>query len=193
MKFDRASPRAWIYFFVTAVNIAVASAISYLVPRRTRKRRRAVLSGHVFNGNLRAFYDTAGREAKGWDFRYVYIDHAAYRSRDTASVAALSALRLDHMIWVTRADVVVTDHGPGIWALLQILRPRVAFVEVWHGVGFKGLGTEFARKMARYRALFAASDWDGRDASGATVSSGVYFCRMVTEGHTTTSQMVLIK
>ncbi len=36
-------------------------------------------------------------------------------------------------------------------------------------------------------------DWDGRDGSGATVSSGVYFCRMVTEGYTTTSQMVLIK
>jgi CDP-glycerol glycerophosphotransferase (TagB/SpsB family) len=168
MKFDRYSPRAWFLFAATALNIVVASVVAILIPRRRQDRRRAVLSGHTFNGNLRAFYDTVGRDATGWEFRYIYIDHDAYLCRDVAEVAALSSLRLGHVIWMARADVVMTDHGPGIWALLQVLRPRIAFVEVWHGVGFKGLRPEFGHIVARYRAVFAASEWDGSDSLGAT-------------------------
>jgi PKD repeat protein len=37
------------------------------------------------------------------------------------------------------------------------------------------------------------ADWDGRDATGATVSSGVYFCRMEAGDYTSAQQMVLIK
>ncbi len=164
MKFDRASPRDWMFFVVTALNILVASVVAPLTPRRSRNRRRGVMSGHVFNGNLRAFYDTVGRDAGGWEFRYIYIDHAGYRSRDADEINAMSSLRLDHVIWMARADVVMTDHGPGIWALLQVLRPRIAFVEVWHGIGFKGLGPDFGQKLARYRNFFAASPWDAHNA-----------------------------
>jgi CDP-glycerol glycerophosphotransferase len=164
MKFDRASPRDWVFFIVTALNILIASVIAFLTPRRNRSRCRGVMSGHVFNGNLRAFYDTAGRQAAGWEFRYIHIDHTAYKSRAADEIDAMSSLRLGDVIWMARADVVMTDHGPGIWTLLQLLRPRIAFVEVWHGVGFKGLGPDFGRKLARYRGFFAASQWDARDA-----------------------------
>ena len=167
MKFDHASPRSWVFFFITALNIVVASAIAILTPRREKTPYHAVMSGHVFNGNLRAFYDTVGRAAEGWEFRYIYIDHTAYGARDADAVVAMSSLRLDHVIWMAKADVIMTDHGPGIWVLLQMLRPNIAFVEVWHGIGFKGLGREFGRKLARYRALFASSEWDGRDSLAA--------------------------
>lgn len=161
MKFDRAKPRVWAYFALTAINVVVASALAYFLPSDLNDRRRGVLSGHLFNGNLRAFYDEVGSTASGWTFRYIYIDYDAYRARDAAEGDALTSLRIDHMIWMARSDVVVTDHGPGIWALLQHLRPGIAFVDVWHGVGFKALGSGFGRKMARYRALFVASEWDG--------------------------------
>jgi hypothetical protein len=161
VKFDRSRPRVWLYFAVTAINILLASAVAYLLPSVSRDRRRGVLSGHLFNGNLRAFYDVAGREAFDWTFRYVYIDYDAYRSREKGEGDTLTSLRIDHMIWIARSDVVMTDHGPGIWKLLQRLRPNLAFVDVWHGVGFKSLGPGFGKKMARYRALFVASEWDG--------------------------------
>ncbi len=183
MKFDRASPRDWIFFVVTALNIVLASVVAFLTPRLSRNRRRGVMSGHVFNGNLRAFYDTVGHDAVGWEFRYIYIDHTAYRSRDAGEVGAMSSLRLDHVIWMARADVVMTDHGPGIWTLLQILRPRVAFVEVWHGVGFKGLGPDFGQKLVRYDAFFAASEWDARDAFGSEGRSGVSGMKAIATGY----------
>ena len=183
MKFDRTSPRDWVFFVVTAVNILVASVVAFLTPRRGRSRCRGVMSGHVFNGNLRAFYDTVGREATGWEFRYIYIDHAAYRSRDVDEVDAMSSLRLGDVIWMARADMVMTDHGPGIWALLQIFRPRIGFVEVWHGVGFKGLGPEFGQKLARYRGFFAASEWDARDALGSEGRRGVSRIKAIPTGY----------
>jgi CDP-glycerol glycerophosphotransferase len=121
------------------------------------------MSGHLFNGNLLVFYDRVGATADGWEFRYVYIDFRAYRMRDPGHVTAWSSQRPDHMVAMARADVVMTDHAPGVWRLLQILRPGIAFVDVWHGVGFKPLGNEYGRKMAGYRALFASSDWDARE------------------------------
>jgi CDP-glycerol glycerophosphotransferase (TagB/SpsB family) len=168
VKFDRSNPKAWIFFLVTAVNIVLAAAIALVLPRRDQ-RKRGTLSGHLFNGNLRAFFDVVGRDADDWEFRYVYIDYGAYRSRRPREGDAMTSLRLDHMIWVARSDVVMTDHAAGIWSLLQRLRPQVAFVDVWHGVGFRPLGGDFGERMARYHALFAASEWD---ASQSYVAEG---------------------
>ncbi len=183
MKFDRANPRDWLFFIVTALNILVASIVAFLTPRLRRNRCRGVMSGHVFNGNLRAFYDTVGHNAAAWEFRYIYIDHTAYRSRDAGEVGAMSSLRLGDVIWMARADLVMTDHGPGIWTLLQLLRPEIAFVEVWHGVGFKGLGSDFGQKLARYRALFAASEWDAHDALGPEGRSAVLRIKAIPTGY----------
>ena len=163
MKFDRTSPLAWAYFLVTAANIVIASVVAAALPRPDGPRR-GVLSGHLYNGNLRVFYDTVGAKATDWVFRYIYIDHGAYLRARSDHPEALSSVRIDHMIWMARADAVMTDHLPGIWALLQVLRPGIAFVDVWHGVGFKALGPELGQKTARYRALFVASDWDARES-----------------------------
>jgi hypothetical protein len=35
--------------------------------------------------------------------------------------------------------------------------------------------------------------WDGRDASGSAVASGVYFYKLVTDGFSDTRKMVLLK
>lgn len=37
------------------------------------------------------------------------------------------------------------------------------------------------------------AEWDGTDASGMEVSSGVYFCRLVADGRTFTQKLVLLK
>ncbi|MCZ6755169.1 MAG: CDP-glycerol glycerophosphotransferase family protein [Gemmatimonadetes bacterium] len=163
MKFDRTSPLVWAYFLVTAANIVIASVVAAVL-RRPDGPRRGVLSGHLYNGNLRVFYDTVGADATDWAFRYIYIDHGAYRAARPNHPEALSSVRIDHMIWMARADVVMTDHLPGIWALLEILRPGIAFVDVWHGIGFKPFGPELGSKTARYRALFVASEWDARES-----------------------------
>ena len=148
MKFDRTSPLAWAYFLVTAANIVIASVVAAALPRPDGPRR-GVLSGHLYNGNLRVFYDTVGAKATDWVFRYIYIDHGAYLRARSDHPEALSSVRIDHMIWMARADAVMTDHLPGIWALLQVLRPGIAFVDVWHGVGFKALGPELGQKTGR--------------------------------------------
>jgi len=36
-------------------------------------------------------------------------------------------------------------------------------------------------------------EWNGRDAAGSRVASGVYFCRMTAPGYTRTQKMVLLQ
>jgi flagellar hook assembly protein FlgD len=38
-----------------------------------------------------------------------------------------------------------------------------------------------------------AARWDGRDAQGRPVSSGVYFCRLTVDGWTDAEKMTLLK
>jgi len=37
------------------------------------------------------------------------------------------------------------------------------------------------------------AEWNGRDASGRDVASGIYFCRIVTRGYSETRKMLLIR
>ena len=76
MKFDRTSPLVWAYFLVTAANIVIASVVAAVL-RRPDGPRRGVLSGHLFNGNLRVFYDTVGANATDWVFRYIRVGYLA--------------------------------------------------------------------------------------------------------------------
>lgn len=154
-----------MWFAVTAFNIVVCAALAPLWNLARKKSiPRVVLSGHHFNGNLRAFYEGAATE-KSWQIRYSFIDHSEYRRRrgETPGVA-ITTLRLDHMMWIVGADVIMTDHGPGIWRLLLTLRPSIKFVEVWHGVGYKALNKDLAQGLRGYAGVFAASDWDAQES-----------------------------
>jgi flagellar hook assembly protein FlgD len=45
----------------------------------------------------------------------------------------------------------------------------------------------------RYAAGSHAVTWDGRDAEGRTLSSGVYFCRLQAAGQSARLRLLLLK
>jgi hypothetical protein len=189
VKFRRASPWSWALFFVTAVNVTIAAVAALILDRlaRSEGRSRIVLSGHRFNGNLLAFHDYA-HERDLVEVRYVHIDYAEYRRCRAAGFGSnLTTVRLDHVMWIAQADLMMTDHGPGIWRLLQILRPSIAFVEVWHGIGYKALGAGFKSKMRNYAAVFAGSDWD---AEHSFIASGIDAAMVRVTGYAATDPLV---
>jgi hypothetical protein len=60
---------------------------------------------------------------------------------------------------------------------------------------FNVAGERVRTVLDETRAAGSYSDvrWDGRDASGSAVASGVYFYKLVTDGFSDTRKMVLLK
>jgi hypothetical protein len=73
--------------------------------------------------------------------------------------------------------------------------------EVPAGAAQRVVVTVYDVTGARVRTLVDAvvkpghyvAKWDGRNAKGEPLGSGVYFCRMTTPGHALTRKMVLLK
>ena len=163
VKFDRGSLRAWLVFIGTGIVIIVVSLYANVLGLARRQKRgatpRLVLHSHEFAGNVRALADFAPRpHLKRWDVRFLYLDPRKYRAHDHDNVGALLALRPSHLLWVTRADILVCTHGLGILRNLRRSCPWLHVVDVWHGIGFKSR-REYVQTVRGFSRLLLPSPW----------------------------------
>lgn len=159
MKFRASSPSSWVYFFLSTVNILISCLLALFVRSEPRVRIRVALFGHQFNGNLRVFFDRVGRFHPRLHCRFIYIDHNRYRRWCDDGTQSMSALRIDHMFWVARADVFMCDHGVSVFWLLKKLRPSIKFIDVWHGIGFKPIAKSTHFMFRDFSAILTSSSW----------------------------------
>lgn len=154
MKIDKRNPRHWLYLVRFSVNILCGVLFRWLAGSQNT---RLVLYGHKLNGNLKALYDhLVTAEATRFDVRYLVVDPVYCRKLETAGVHVLNALRMRDCVAVCRAACVVTDHGPHALYFLQ-RTTSVKFVDVWHGIPFKGFDREDFHWLHGYDATFVPS------------------------------------
>lgn len=135
MKMNWRSPAHIFWLLLSVISVAIALPFSIL-PRRRSGRRRIVLTGHKFNGNLWAFYQFLQSQNE-YSCAFLTLDFGYYRELRGKHVPALFFGNPLHTVAVARAGVAISDHGPGL------LRPlaaagRLKLADVWHGVPFKG-------------------------------------------------------
>ncbi len=176
MKFDRRRPSHWLRAGWISVVLGISSLAAWLL--RRNEDSVVVLSGHALNGNLASLYAARSSADPGLTWHYAAMSTAA--APTNSGIVILRLWRFRDALRVARARAVVTDHGPGILGVLQRLRPQIVFIDVWHGVGFKALGSEYGRKMKRYRGIVAASQWD---ADNQVLSAGVQRSQVVPLGY----------
>jgi CDP-glycerol glycerophosphotransferase (TagB/SpsB family) len=159
MKFDRQRPSHWLRAAWLSFVLVLSSLVAWLLPRN--RQNVIVLSGHALTGNLLALSKASAFSDPGIKWFYVAMSESTVPKQP--GIAVLRLWRIPDGVKLARARIVITDHGPGLLVLLQRLRPRVMFVDVWHGVGFKALGPVYAAGMRRYLSVIAASPWDAEN------------------------------
>lgn len=119
-----------------------------MLPRRAIDKRKIILTGHKFNGNLWAFYQFVQLQNE-YDCAFLTMDYRYYRELRSRNEPALFFGNPIHMIDVARAGLVISDHGPG---LLRVFsgKGRLKLADVWHGIPFKGYS---ANTMAHLHAV----------------------------------------
>ncbi len=160
MKIDKRNPLHWLYLARFAFNVLVAMLLRAWRSGRGNADARplVLLYGHQLNGNLASLYTALRADAAApCEVVFLTMDPAYRRELAAAGTAVVGALGWEGVLALARARVLVSDHGLHVMSLL----PRVSsirFVDVWHGVPFKGWDAhDFAAQHA-YDEVWVSSE-----------------------------------
>jgi CDP-glycerol glycerophosphotransferase len=98
--------------------------------------------GHKFNGNLRAYADyvvKSNANEGAYEIAYATLDPEYYKAlrNDNPKVIILNMNNFRDMLRIGFSDVIITSHGLHTLALL-LRFTNIKFINVWHGIGWKG-------------------------------------------------------
>ena len=119
-----------------------------------------MLYGHSLSGNLSAFLKFAQSQALPYDVYYYTIDGREFaRLVKKGDQNIILGTTVHSCRLLLNASCLMTSHGPGIMVLLGFLAPHMKYVDVWHGISFKGYSRDdFKGSILRYDRIFVSSD-----------------------------------
>jgi len=140
----------------------IAWIMRALLGSKSNQNPIVVMYGHLLDGNLKAFCDyTITVDDLPYKLYYLTIDKKVYdKFRGKYGSAILLMTRMSEMRKIVDAKCIITSHGPGLLYLLRLLCPKIHFIDVWHGTGFKNYVPAVFKQMHFYSACFVSSeDW----------------------------------
>jgi len=156
MKIDRLNPRHWWLLLVSGV-IALLAVLVRPFHQSRGRAKQVVLYGHKLGGNLLALYryirahPESGIEVTFLSLDPDYAQKLTDQGESCVSLTSPTSLRV-----LCAADVLISDHG--LHALLPLLyASNLRFVDVWHGIPFKGFDADDFRVQHRYDEVWVAS------------------------------------
>ncbi|MFV0279098.1 MAG: CDP-glycerol glycerophosphotransferase family protein [Parahaliea sp.] len=155
MKINVRKPRHWWLLTIQGLYALIAACMRPLAHHH--ERPLVVLYGHQLSGNLRALYeqwDKHFRARMNMCFLSLDPEYSQELKRQDYSVLHCNSLR--DMITVGRCKVMITDHGLHAMSLLLHLTP-IRFIDVWHGIPFKGFDPADFKLQHRYDEIWVSS------------------------------------
>jgi len=155
MKIDRWNPRHWI----SLLQQGACSLLAILLRPLAGKPNIPVviLYGHQLSGNLRALYQQwQATHTSKMSLHFLCIDVTHSKQLMRQGVNALRFNSLRDVLTLARASVIITDHG--LHAMTPLLSlTNIFFVDVWHGIPFKGFIPDDFRLQQRYDEVWVSS------------------------------------
>ena len=155
MKIDKRDPRHWLLLLRQGLYTLLAICARHL-SRRPRKPV-VILYGHQLSGNLRALYEEWRRtRTADFDCYFLSLDPVYGPELRAAGIQVLLCGSLRDMLLVGRASAIITDHG--LHAMSPLIRfTNILFIDVWHGIPFKGFVPDDFRVQHRYDEVWVSS------------------------------------
>jgi len=155
MKIDKSDPRHWLLLLRQGLFTLLAICGRYLYPKLPKPV--VVLYGHQLSGNLKALYEEWRRSyTYDFDCYFLSLDPRYSQVLKGEGVNVLMCGGLRDMLLVGRCSAIITDHG------LHAMSPFVSmtnilFIDVWHGIPFKGFLPDDFRIQHRYDEVWVSS------------------------------------
>ena len=156
MRIDIKDPKHWYLLIVSGLAILCSIPFRWIRPRH--KEKKTLVFYDQLNGNSKAFLDYLGDYQEEYEMYFValpkYLD--AFPA-EYSYVSALSPLRLRDMIKVAQSDVCITNFGLQTMLLFLYLT-NIAFVDVWHGISYKGFDEKDFFFLKKYAEVWVSSE-----------------------------------
>ncbi|WP_339675120.1 CDP-glycerol glycerophosphotransferase family protein [uncultured Zhongshania sp.] len=153
MKVDKRNPWHWLWLGLMTFNALLA----VLLRRFIASNNQVVLYGHKLNGNLGAIY----RESLKYDelsLTYLTMDYPYYRQLKRQGISVVWAGSPQALKLIVRAKALISDHG--LHSLVLLLDySSLRFIDVWHGIPFKGFDKDDFKVQHRYDEIWVASEF----------------------------------
>jgi CDP-glycerol glycerophosphotransferase (TagB/SpsB family) len=154
MKIKRLNPWHWIILLWTASVCILFLPFRIIYPKKHSKKR-AILYGHKLHGNLHSIINITNRQIDRFEIYYLTLDPIYYFTL-SKSKKNLLALNPFHLVKVVLCDCIITDHG--LHSLILLKRfTNIKFIDVWHGIPFKGFTPEDFRLQHGYGEVWVSS------------------------------------
>ncbi len=116
-----------------------------------------ILYGHQLSGNLKALYHEWERNHRDkFDCYVLSLDPSYAQQLRKMDIPVLQCNRLRDMIRVGSSSAIITDHG--LHAMRAFIRfTSILFIDVWHGIPFKGFTPDDFRLQHRYDEVWVSS------------------------------------
>lgn len=155
MKIDRSNPRHWLLLLAQCANTLLGILYRKVTPKP--QRAHVVFYGHQYAGNIKALYEQwQASPVKAFDCYCLFLDPAAAAATQARGVNVLRCHNTGDMLKAAQADIIVSDHGLHTMSLLLQLSD-VTFVDVWHGIPFKGFSPKDFAVQHRYNEVWVSS------------------------------------
>lgn len=156
MKINKRDFRHWLFLLFTG------SLLLAFIPFRFFLKRKAgihsvILYGHKLQGNLHSLYShlSLSRNDSLSKYYYLTLDPFYYSDiKDNDNI--LLALNPLHLLKVVASDCIISDHGLHIFIILLKLT-SIKFVDVWHGIPFKGFIPNDFKVLHQYDEIWVSS------------------------------------
>lgn len=155
MKIDKRNPHHWLLLLQQGA-YTLASCLARIFLRKLSKPA-VILYGHQLSGNLKALYQAWESDYQDqFDCYFLSLDPQYSQQLRKQGVGVLQCSSFRDMILVGRCNAMITDHG------LHAMRPllsltNIIFIDVWHGIPFKGFIPEDFRVQQRYDEVWVSS------------------------------------
>lgn len=155
MKIDKKNPRHWFYLALSAFNVFMALVLRALPGQHPVKR--VLLYGHKLSGNLLPLYKAlSGPEHPDIQVHFLALDPAYHTKLRQDGIASVCAISPGSARILAGTDAIITDHGLHTLAPLLWLT-KIKFIDVWHGIPFKGFDETDFRVQHCYNEIWVAS------------------------------------
>ncbi|MGJ8661802.1 MAG: CDP-glycerol glycerophosphotransferase family protein [Bacteroidota bacterium] len=153
MKVDKRKPLHWLWLGLFSLNTLLSVVIRLFVKSPTE----VVLYGHKLNGNLKAIYKESDCH-EGLVPYYLSMDYGYCRELKNTGVNVVWGGSGAAILILARAKIIVSDHG--LHCLILLLKfTGIKFIDVWHGIPFKGFDKDDFKVQRQYDETWVTSPY----------------------------------
>lgn len=156
MKIDKKKPEHWWFLLKFGLYSLVGLVLRVFV---NKKNKVVFLYGHKLNGNLSALYDYHTKNGSSEiDLYFLTMDPAYWSELEGRGVNVELVSRPSFITKLAHCSCVISDHGLHSFVIALWLSD-IKFVDVWHGIPFKGFDREDFKVQRKYNEVWVPSEF----------------------------------